>query len=126
MSLRHPQLRPSFLMDFAEDWAPLPTQPAAGPPAPVTSAQRSKQQHEQSHIDGQEQVGGATVVRPVWPSFLNIGSRDTSDELLRPGYGLTDGQMDKAREELSRRAQRKSARQSGLPSKQRRDSGNFL
>lgn len=113
---------PSFQTDFAGDWTPLPIQAVASASAAVGNSQKK----EQTPTNGREGMGGALILQPIWPSFLCIGSKDSADELLRPGYGLTDGQMEKAREELSRRAQRKSARQAGPISRQKRDSGIFL
>ena len=118
-------IKPSFCMDFAEDWRPLPAQPVGSIKAITSSSQRNKQQEKQNQGGPQEQTESAPVALPVFPSFICIGSKHATDSLLCAGYGLTEIQIGKAREEFSRRAQRKAARQTGSVLRQRKDSGLF-
>lgn len=84
-------IKPSFHTDFPDDWIPLPGPSSANQPATVAPAHKSKQPQKQAPGRGSEQPKEAPAIAcPVWPSFVCIGSKPATDNLLCQGYGLTD------------------------------------
>ncbi|KAJ6785610.1 hypothetical protein PWT90_00483 [Aphanocladium album] len=127
---------PDFKFELSEDWQPLPipracTTPTANAPngkkMPNTSQAQNGAPSREPH-----QVLSSDVVKVVWPTFFaaepqSPGSADTADQdRLLCGYVLTQAQSQKAEEEISRRAARRTRRTDAAPQKKRRDSGVFL
>ena len=115
-------VRPSFVLDYTQEWTALPRLPGLG-----ATTQKAKQQQQQQQESGsQEQEADGEVARPVWPSLICYDPEHDMEALLHHGYGLTESQMSHAIEECSRRTQRQAARQAGPAPRKRRDSAVFL
>ncbi|KAJ3496179.1 hypothetical protein NLG97_g2848 [Lecanicillium saksenae] len=127
---------PDFSFELSEDWQPLPVPRTCTTPTVNTSNGKkmpntSKGQNGATNREPQ-QILGSDVVKVVWPTFFaaepqNPDNADATDqERLHCGYVLTQAQTQKAEEEISRRAARRTRRADSAPQKKRRDSGVFL
>ncbi|RSL39892.1 hypothetical protein CEP54_016236 [Fusarium duplospermum] len=144
------RVRPSFSLDFSEDWQPLrpPNAQTSTKSSSSSSAQSSTQQKGRRQNQQQSTTPPGLLVTEefkevAWPAFLAINPEQLREEeedddansswaLIHHGYVLTKAQAKEAEqerdaeEEVSRRV-RKTTRQNGSdarrPQGRRRDSG---
>lgn len=140
IQLLQERVRPSFSFSYHGVWRPLPESPLSSlhsttmPSAPQTHNNNNNNNHNNNNDTKPEidhQPRRQDFGKVVWPSFLyhHPQDEDEDEELLLPGYLLTEGQTADAEneEESPRRLARRSTRnkeQAG--GKKRRDSGIFL
>ncbi len=125
-----------FSFELAEDWQQLPIPRTCTTPTASTSNGKKvpntdKTQNSAPNLEP-PLILSSDVVKVVWPTFFAAepqipGSADATDQdRLHCGYVLTQAQSQKAEEEISRRAARRTRRADSTPHKKRRDSGVFL
>ncbi|KAG5977665.1 hypothetical protein E4U55_006630 [Claviceps digitariae] len=142
IQLLQERVRPSFSFSYHGVWRPLPESPLSSLSAAAPSASQNYQynnhgsnsnsnSNSNNRPEKDQQPRRQDFGKVVWPSFLyhHPQDEDEDEELLLPGYLLTDAQTADAENEeesprrLARRSNRNKEQAGG---KKRRDSGIFL